>query len=42
MEYACFLAKDLEYLKESEYLEIYKMAGEVKAMLIGLIKHLRP
>jgi len=41
MEYACFLAKDLEYLEESKYLEIYKMAGEVKAMLIGLIKHLR-
>jgi len=42
MEYACFLAKDLEYLDESKYLEIYKMAGEVKAMLIGFIKHLRP
>ena len=41
MEYACLLAKDLEYLEESKYLEIYKMAGEVKAMLIGLIKHLR-
>lgn len=42
MEYACFLAKDLNYLEESKYLEIFKMAGEVKAMLIGLIKHLRP
>ena len=41
MEYACFLAKDLDYPEESKYLEIYKMAGEVKAMLIGLIKHLR-
>lgn len=41
LEYACFLAKDLEYLEEGKYLEIYKMAGEVKAMLIGLIKHLR-
>jgi four helix bundle protein len=41
MEYACFLAKDLEYIDESKYLEIYKMVGEVKAMLIGLIKHLR-
>ena len=42
MEYACFLVKDLEYIEESKYLEIHKMAGEVKAMLIGLIKHLRP
>ena len=42
LEYSCFLAKDLEYLEESKYLEIFKMAGEVKAMLIGLIKHLRP
>ena len=42
MEYAYFLAKDLEYLDENKYLEIYKMSGEVKAMLIGLIKHLRP
>ncbi|WP_316786069.1 four helix bundle protein [Pedobacter frigiditerrae] len=42
MEYACLLAKDLEYIDESKYLEICKMAGEVKAMLIGLIKHLRP
>ncbi|PWS27617.1 four helix bundle protein [Pedobacter yonginense] len=41
MEYTCFLAKDLEYLEENKYLEINKMAGEVKAMLIGLIKHLR-
>ena len=42
LEYACFLAKDLEYFEESNYLELYKMIGEVKAMLIGLIKHLRP
>lgn len=41
MEYACLLAKDLAYLDEKIYLEITKMAGEVKAMLIGLIKHLR-
>lgn len=41
LEYACLLAKDLEYLNESKYLEVHKMAGEVKAMLIGLIKHLR-
>lgn len=42
LEYASFLAKDLKYFNESKYLEINKMAGEVKAMLIGLIKHLRP
>mgnify|MGYP006181474677 FL=1 len=42
MEYACFLSKDLGYLDEEKYLEIYKTSGEVKAMLIGLIKHLRP
>ncbi|MEE1946596.1 four helix bundle protein [Pedobacter sp. KR3-3] len=42
LEYTCFLAKDLEYLDESKYEEMCKKAGEVKAMLIGLIKHLRP
>lgn len=42
LEYACFLAKDLDYLTDSQYNDINLLTNEVKAMLIGLIKHLRP
>jgi four helix bundle protein len=42
VEYASLLAKDLRYLNEEKYLEINNKTNEVKAMLIGLLKRLRP
>jgi four helix bundle protein len=42
LEYACLLAKDLEYLDDEKYLIVNTLVNEVKAMLIGLIKRLRP
>lgn len=40
-EYACLLAKDLEYLSLTKYKEINSKTNEVKAMLIGLLKRIR-
>jgi four helix bundle protein len=40
-EYACLLAKDLSYLSEEQHQTINNKTNEVKAMLIGLLKHLR-
>ena len=41
LEYACMLAKDLNYIIENQYIEIYRKINEVKAMLIAFIKALR-
>jgi len=37
-EYYIILSKDLAYLKEEMYNELFSQINEVKAMLIGLIK----
>ncbi len=37
-EYYIILSKDLTYLKEEIYKELFSQINEVKAMLIGLIK----
>ena len=42
LEYGCFLSKDLNYITEIQYTDIKKKTNEVKAMLIGFIKALRP
>jgi four helix bundle protein len=41
VEYLSLLAYDLEYLRKETYEKIEKQAGEVKAMLISLIKKIR-
>ena len=41
LEYACLLSKDLDYIIESQYIEIHKKINEVKGMLISFIKTLR-
>lgn len=41
VEYAIFLAKELDYFGEETYLEADRKINEVKAMLIGLIKTIR-
>jgi four helix bundle protein len=41
-EYACLLAKDLKYLSLEKFQEIDSKTNEVKAMLIGFLKRLRP
>lgn len=40
-EYFLLLAKDLKYICESDFMELSKSVGEVKSMLIGLIKKVR-
>lgn len=40
-EYLLMLSFELEYLKKSDYDKISSQVGEVKAMLISLIKKLR-
>ncbi|NEU08944.1 four helix bundle protein [Flavihumibacter sp. R14] len=41
LEYACLLAKELNYFNEDIYIEIYQKISEVKAMIIGFIKAIR-
>jgi four helix bundle protein len=41
VEYLCLLAYDLEYLKKDVYSKLESQTGEVKAMLISLIKKVR-
>ena len=41
LEYALFLAKDLDFLPLQKYEEFNDRTGEVKAMLIGFIKKIR-
>lgn len=40
-EYFLLLAKDLAYLNEINYKELYNQVNEIKAMLIGLIGKVR-
>lgn len=42
LEYALFLTKDLGFLTVDKYQEFNILIGEVKAMLIGFIKKIRP
>ena len=41
LEYQLLLAKDLEFIQNEKYLELEKLVGEIKAMLISLIKRVR-
>lgn len=41
LEYQLLLAKDLMFLQDEKYLELEKEVGEVKAILISLIKKVR-
>lgn len=41
VEYLTLLACDLEYLKKEAYEKLEKQIGEIKAMLISLIKKIR-
>ncbi|WP_240615362.1 four helix bundle protein [Pedobacter paludis] len=41
LEYQLLLAKDLKFIQEEKYLELEKEVGEIKAMLISLIKKVR-
>lgn len=41
LEYACLLAKDLNYIDDEKYLGIKTEISEVKAMLIGFLKAIR-
>jgi four helix bundle protein len=40
-EYLIMLAYELGYLKETQYESVYQRVGEVKAILISLIKKIR-
>lgn len=40
-EYFLLLSKDLNYLKQEEFLELHKTINEIKAMLIALITKVR-
>ena len=40
-EYCIFLCKELNYISQEQYNELDKTVGEVKAMLISLIKKIR-
>ena len=41
VEYCSLLLKDLDYISEPRYQLLHQKAGEVKAMLIALIKSVR-
>ena len=41
LEYQLLLAKDLKFIQDEKYLELEKKVGEIKAMLISLIKKVR-
>jgi four helix bundle protein len=41
VEYLCLLAYDLAYLRKEAFQKLETQAGEVKAMLISLIKKIR-
>ena len=41
LEYQLLLAKDLNFIQDEKYLELEKKVGEIKAMLISLIKRVR-
>ena len=41
LEYQLLLAKDLKFIQDEKYLELEKEVGEIKAMLISLIKKVR-
>ena len=40
-EYLCFLSNELGYIDKDSYDRVYQAMGEVKAMLISLIKKIR-
>ncbi|HTN21009.1 MAG TPA: four helix bundle protein [Pelobium sp.] len=40
-EYLIFLSKELNYINETEFVLLNKSIGEIKAMLISLIKKVR-
>jgi four helix bundle protein len=40
-EYYLLLSKDLKYLKEESYIDLFKLINEIKAMLIALITKVR-
>lgn len=41
LEYQLLLSKDLKFVSEEKYIELEKEVGEIKAMLISLIKKIR-
>ncbi|MDN3585543.1 four helix bundle protein [Pedobacter aquatilis] len=41
LEYQLLLSKDLGFIQAEQYLELEKEVGEIKAMLISLIKKVR-
>jgi four helix bundle protein len=41
VEYLIFLSKELNYIKEVDFVLLEKSIGEIKAMLIALIKKVR-
>lgn len=42
VDYCCLVAAELNYLTPQDYENISKIVNEVRAMLIGFIKYLRP